>query len=78
MNMLLQMGWGVWMSLWWISGIIIFLFVAFLIFRTGSSITNVKEYRKKLKQRYENREIDKSKYERLTKSIAEKEKLYQN
>lgn len=78
MNTLLQLGWGFWMGLWWISGIIIFLFVVYLILRAGPSMKNAQEYRKKLKQRFKKREIDKAKYKRLSKTIAEKEKLYQN
>ena len=78
MNTLLQLGWGVWMGLWWISGLIIFFFVVFLVFMAGPGITKAKEYHKKLKQRYENHVIDKSEYERLTQCIAEEDSLYQN
>ena len=78
MNTLLQLGWGVWMILWWISGLIIFLFVVLLIFRAVWGVKDTKGYHKKLRKLYETRRFDKSKFEQLTETLEEEEELYQN
>lgn len=78
MNTLSQLGWGVLIGLWWVSGLIIFLFVILLIFKASPGIEDAKKFRMKLRQHYKSHRIDKSEYERLTHSLAEEDSLYEN